>query len=318
MSTRRPLRPLLALAAAAALSVGLMGSAVAQDATASPPPTIDASAEQVAERKAAREERKAERDARKAERAASRDARKAERSVAREEREEQRAAAREQRVELKAAWNDVRDDCTAEFEAVRGNDELDRAARRDALGEARATCGEMLAVARDEYRAASPAGTRATASDGTGVVRTDLGIAEPGSAPGEELGLWHYLIPAQTDLPAHTHPGWQLARVVRGQLEYTVIEGEGVLLRGDTSEPMGPGTYVLETGDGVIENPDLVHEASNRKNRPVIIISATLFPAGAEISTLVDQDPAPRDDEVDDAAAVEEGAEAPDEAPDED
>ena len=53
---------------------------------------------------------------------------------------------------------------------------------------------------------------------------------------------------------------------------------------------MGPGTYALATGDGVIENPQLVQRASNRTDEPVTIISATLFSAGAETSTLVEED----------------------------
>jgi hypothetical protein len=148
-------------------------------------------------------------------------------------------------------------------------------------------------AARSEWRSgAAPIDEIYTeaASDGTGVVRTDLGVAEPGSAPGEELGLWHYLIPAGTELAPHTHPGWQLARVTAGELEYTVLEGEGILLRTDGSEePMGPGTYVLATGDGVIENPDLIHLGANRTDQPVTLISATLFEAGQPISTIAEE-----------------------------
>ncbi len=127
------------------------------------------------------------------------------------------------------------------------------------------------------------------ASDATGVVRTDLGIVEPGSAPGEALGLWHYSIPAGQELAPHRHPGWQLARVTAGELEYSVISGEGQLLRADGSvEPMGPGTYVLTPGDGVIENPGLVHYGANRGDALVTLISASLFEASEPIATLVD------------------------------
>ena len=70
-------------------------------------------------------------------------------------------------------------------------------------------------------------------------MRTDLGLAEPASAEGRQLGLWHYLIPAGEELAPHTHPGWQLARITDGELEHTVLAGEGVLLRADGSrEPM--------------------------------------------------------------------------------
>lgn len=161
-------------------------------------------------------------------------------------------------------------------------------------------------AARDERKAARDAAKTARKSnrgggaidalyaadgvDETGVVRTDLGIAEPLSAPGEQLGLWHYTIPAGQELAPHTHPGWQLARVTAGEFEYTVISGEGELLRADGSiEPMGPGTYILDTGDGVIENPDLVHFGANREDEAVTLISATLYPTGAPLATLVEE-----------------------------
>ena len=140
--------------------------------------------------------------------------------------------------------------------------------------------------------------------DGSGVVRTDLGLAEPATAPGHELGLWHYLIPAGQELAVHTHPGWQLARVTGGELEYTVVSGEGVLLHEDgTGEPMGPGTYILGPGAGVIENPELVHFGANRGDAPVTIISATLYAAGEPLSTVIEATDEATDEAADDEAA---------------
>lgn len=287
----RSIRPLVALAGAAVLSLSLVGSAVAQEEV-SPAPSpsaeaaLESSLERQAEREALREERRAERDAAKAVRAAERDERKAERTVAKEERK----AARDAR---KAARTKVKDACATELQAARTDKELDRAGRREAMREAKLACKERYLAAKVEASSGDvPIDELYTeaASDGTGVVRTDLGVAEPGSAPGEELGLWHYLIPAETELAPHTHPGWQLARVTDGELEYTVVEGEGVLLRADgSSKPMGPGTYLLATGDGVIENPELIHLGANRTGQPVTIISATLFEAGEPISSLAEE-----------------------------
>ena len=70
-----------------------------------------------------------------------------------------------------------------------------------------------------------------------------------------------------------------------------MVEGEGILLRADGSdEPIGPGTYVLATGDGVIENPELIHLGANRTDEPVTLISATLFEAGQPISTVAEDE----------------------------
>jgi len=157
-----------------------------------------------------------------------------------------------------------------------------KAERKEAQAERKADKDADAAAIDERYTDA--------AADETGVVRTDLGVAAPASAPGEELGLWHYVIPAMTDLAPHTHPGWQLARITVGELEYSVVSGVGELLRADgSSEPMGPGTYILATGDGVIENPDLVHFAANRTDDIVTIIAATLFSAGEPIATLVEE-----------------------------
>jgi quercetin dioxygenase-like cupin family protein len=164
-----------------------------------------------------------------------------------------------------------------------------KAERREAQAERKEAQAERKAD-RDADAAAIDERYTDAAADETGVVRTDLGIAAPASAPGEDLGLWHYVIPARTDLAPHTHPGWQLARITAGELEYSVVSGLGELLRADgSSEPMGPGTYLLTTGDGVIENPDLVHFAANRTDDIVTIIAATLFPAGEPIATLVEE-----------------------------
>jgi hypothetical protein len=161
--------------------------------------------------------------------------------------------------------------------------------RKEAQAERKAAQAERKAD-RDADAAAIDERYTDAAADETGVVRTDLGIAGPASAPGEELGLWHYMIPAMTDLAPHTHPGWQLARITAGELEYSVVSGLGELLRADgSSEPMGPGTYILATGDGVIENPELVHFGANRTDDIVTIIAATLFPAGEPIATLVEE-----------------------------
>ena len=288
--SRRPLHPLAALAGAAVLSLGLVAAAGAQEQatpTPTPVPAAESASELRSERQAGREERQAARDERKAQRDAAKEIRAAERKAAKDMRKADRAARRAVRAQ-------VREVCAAELEAVWADTELDRSARREALREARVVCQELYLAARTQLaprEAPIDALYTEAASDGSGVVRTDLGIAEPGSAPGEELGLWHYLIPAGTELAAHTHPGWQLARVTDGELEYTVVEGEGILLRADGSdEPIGPGTYVLATGDGVIENPELIHLGANRTDEPVTLISATLFEAGQPISTVAEDE----------------------------
>jgi quercetin dioxygenase-like cupin family protein len=295
----RLLTPFLSLLAAAVLVGGAAGPVVAQEAEASPaassapsPAIVESIEERAAEQQAAREERKAERAAQRDERKVRRAADRAERKVRAAIVKESKASAREERKaarqEHRGSWREAKAACRDELAAVREQEWTDKAERSVAWAEAKTACkAAFVTVVSDD----APVDELYTnAADASGVVRTDLGIAEPGSAPGQELGLWHYAISAGEELAPHTHPGWQLARITAGELEYSVLEGEGVLLRADGSqETMGPGTYVLATGDGVIENPALIHYGANRGDEVVTLISATLFEAGEPIASLVEE-----------------------------
>lgn len=191
----------------------------------------------------------------------------------------------------RSARMELRDERRADRAADRDERRADRAAARDERKADREAARDERSAARDERRAQRQADADAgAAGDESGVVQTGLGSATPGTAPGQQLGLWHYTISAGERLAPHTHPGWQLAHVTEGELEYSVISGEGRLIRADgTVEPMGPGTYVLASGDGVIENPDLVHFGANRTDDVVTLVSATLYPTGEPLATLVEE-----------------------------
>jgi quercetin dioxygenase-like cupin family protein len=116
-----------------------------------------------------------------------------------------------------------------------------------------------------------------------GIIRTDLGNTLPDTAPGQRLGLWHYTIPAGSALVPHTHPGWQVARIVAGTLSYTIISGQATVIRsGGSTETHGSGeTITLATGDSIVENPDLAHFGANNGTTPVEIYAASLFKDGS-------------------------------------
>jgi quercetin dioxygenase-like cupin family protein len=116
-----------------------------------------------------------------------------------------------------------------------------------------------------------------------GIVRTLLGETAPTTAPDQMLGLWHYTIPAGEALTPHTHPGFQVARVVKGTLTYNVISGTVTVLRADGSTEMARSGAVItiNAGDTVIENPDLAHFGANEGDVPVEIVAASLFMHGS-------------------------------------
>jgi quercetin dioxygenase-like cupin family protein len=159
---------------------------------------------------------------------------------------------------------------------------LGRGAPKIAVPDATGTCAD----ARGPH-AARPTfpGLQGAPIEEPGITREDLGRTLPASATGQELGLWHYTIPVGAELPPHTHPGPQIARIITGELEYTVIAGDGTVVSMDgTSTVIGPGTYVLRAGDTIIEDPDLEHYGANRGPGVVELIAATLYPEGAPLS----------------------------------
>ncbi len=117
----------------------------------------------------------------------------------------------------------------------------------------------------------------------SGIIRTLLGDVLPTTADGQTLSLWHYTIPAGAQLVPHRHPGFQVARIVSGDLTYTVIDGDVTILRADGSTETDTSGKVLnlQAGDTVIENPDLAHFGANDGTVPVEIYAASLFQTGA-------------------------------------
>jgi quercetin dioxygenase-like cupin family protein len=124
---------------------------------------------------------------------------------------------------------------------------------------------------------AAPASTAAS----TGVVKEQLGSAMPSTAPGEELGLWHYVFPPGTQLVPHYHPGWQIARIVGGTLTYSIIQGDVAVTRADgtTETHRGGETIQLGPGDTVVENPASQHTGANDGTVPVELYTSTLLDA---------------------------------------
>lgn len=129
---------------------------------------------------------------------------------------------------------------------------------------------------------ASPSGAGASASPSSGIVRELFGSAEPSTAPGQQLALWHYTIAPGSKLPPHHHPGWQVAHITAGTLTYTVLTGEVAVTRADgAAETHRAGeTIQLAAGDAVVENPSTDHFGANEGSVAVELYTATLFENG--------------------------------------
>jgi quercetin dioxygenase-like cupin family protein len=127
----------------------------------------------------------------------------------------------------------------------------------------------------------NPAGTQPAASSAV-TVRTVLASGAPSQAPGYEMDLARYTIPAHAKLAPHHHPGMQLAYVESGTLTYTVMEGTVTVHAADgTTRTIGPGqTGTIRTGDWLTETPEIVHFGANDTDQLIVILASSLFLAG--------------------------------------
>lgn len=109
--------------------------------------------------------------------------------------------------------------------------------------------------------------------------------ASPLAAAGQNLQLVRYDIPPGVVLPAHTHPGTQIAWIESGVLNYIVVEGGSITVTHawmegspEPAEQVGPGESIdLYPGDAVVEREGVVHYAQNLGTEIVVIWAATLL-----------------------------------------
>jgi oxalate decarboxylase/phosphoglucose isomerase-like protein (cupin superfamily) len=157
------------------------------------------------------------------------------------------------------------------------------------------TAGVLLALS---LLIAGPAAARQHESGGDDppeVTREVLVDAAPAEAPGFEMYLVRVVIPSGGSIATHYHPGTQIAQVQQGTLTYRILEGTAtVLVRSDdggepvAEEVSAPTTVKLGPGEGVIETPDLVHEAENKGKKRITILLSALLPAGEPLSIPVE------------------------------
>jgi uncharacterized RmlC-like cupin family protein len=152
------------------------------------------------------------------------------------------------------------------------------------LGVAGCTAGT---TAGPTTAAPAPGGSGTTVAP---IVREVLNAdADPPGAPGHALTLVRYTIAPGARLPAHIHPGVQVAAIESGTLSYTVVSGTATVRhKGGAEERItGPATATLEPGDAVTETGDMVHFGANQGGTPLVILAALLTESGQELTVTV-------------------------------
>ncbi len=73
----------------------------------------------------------------------------------------------------------------------------------------------------------------------------------------------------------------QIERVEAGTLTYTVVKGEARVTKANSTELIlkTGKTVLLTVGDSLVEPAGMVHYGENQTNKPVILLSASLFNA---------------------------------------
>ncbi|MDF5733376.1 MAG: cupin domain-containing protein [Rhizonema sp. PD38] len=113
------------------------------------------------------------------------------------------------------------------------------------------------------------------------VSREVLASGYPTQDQKQILELVRYTIPPRTKLPTHTHPGMQIERVEAGTLTYTVVLGEAKVTKANGTQLIlqQSKTIQLTVGDSLVETAGMVHYGENQTNKPIILLSASLFNA---------------------------------------
>ncbi|MBE9210842.1 cupin domain-containing protein [Nostoc sp. LEGE 06077] len=121
------------------------------------------------------------------------------------------------------------------------------------------------------------------------VKREVLASGYPTHNQKQILELVRYTIAPKTKLPTHIHPGMQIERVEAGTLTYTVVEGEAIVTKANgTKLILKKGeTVQITLGDSLVEPAGMVHYGENQTNKPVILLSASLFDAGQAKAILI-------------------------------
>jgi len=115
---------------------------------------------------------------------------------------------------------------------------------------------------------------------------------KPEGAKGKTLGLSRVTVPAGAELALHHHEGTQIARIDKGTLTYTVVEGSVEVRKGAADEDpklvrkiKAGQTGEIKAGQWIVEQRSDHHMAANRGEKKVVIYLSTLLDKGAPPST---------------------------------
>jgi quercetin dioxygenase-like cupin family protein len=129
-----------------------------------------------------------------------------------------------------------------------------------------------------------------------GVTAEVFGKTESARAPGQTMYAVRFTFQPGAEALPHRHPGTVLLGVVSGSLGWTLVAGTAHVVRGAASaEPEAAedltevGTeIVLEVGDGIFYEDDVVHTARGAGAEPTVAQVSFLLTTGEPLLMLAD------------------------------
>ncbi len=121
-----------------------------------------------------------------------------------------------------------------------------------------------------------------------GVTAEVFAAAPSGRAPDQTVYLARFVFQPGAEIFPHGHPGTTILGVESGTFGWTLVEGTAHVMRGAASGATGPaedltdpGTeVVLEPGDAIIYEDDVVHTARGAGDEETVILGTLVLTSG--------------------------------------
>ena len=123
------------------------------------------------------------------------------------------------------------------------------------------------------------------AADAAPITLESLGSVPSIDAPGKVLVLVRVTLAPGAVVPPHVHPGQIVVAVESGAFAYTVLGGQGQVLRAGAGTPIAAeeiaqgAEVILQAGEWFVEPPDAEHTGRNPGDTPTVLLIAGLVAA---------------------------------------
>lgn len=123
-----------------------------------------------------------------------------------------------------------------------------------------------------------------------GVTAEIFDAAPSARAPAETVYLARFVFQPDADIFPHGHPGTTVLGVESGSFGWTLLEGTAHVVRGagtggaEVEDLTESGVeVVLEPGDAIFYEDDVVHTARGASNEPAVVLGTLVLTSGEQL-----------------------------------